>query len=308
MSFKCLECGEGFSSERSLHAHFKAHKISVPEYYCKYFPRRDLLTGAQIEFKHKEEYFATYFSARQNLVSWLAKTPVDKKAPIILDMLDKRVSTKSLTLAPCEVELYFAGLPPISEYKKCFGSYSAATKSCGVNPMFAGKLPDEWKNDFSRKKIYWDTREQTPLRFANSECLKLDTGDYSVGGEDFANTFVDRKSLNDWAATLVGDNYERFRREIERCKKQDCFLWVVVEAPLEGIEEISRRSHHKHNLSYVSHQMRTIAADFYGHTQFVFSGGREQSQNIIPKLLCLGKQCWNVDMNFWLKQLTNTDF
>lgn len=306
--FVCKECGEKFSSERSLHAHFKAHKMSVPEYYCKHFPRKDLLTGALIEFKHKDEYFSTYFTARQNLIKWLSKTPIDKKSPVILDMLEKRVKTKSLTLAPSEVELYFAGLPPISEYKKCFGSYSAAASSCGVKPMFSGKLPDEWKNDFSRKKIFIDSREQHPLRFANSECLKLDTGDYSVGGEDFCNTFVDRKSLDDWAATLVGDNYERFRREIERCKKQDCFLWVVVEAPLEEIEEVSRRSYHKHNLSYVSHQMRQIQADFFGHTQFVFSGGREQSQLIIPKLLCLGRKCWNVDINYWLKQLTNTDF
>jgi hypothetical protein len=306
MSFECLECGESFSSERSLHAHFKAHKISVPEYYCKHFPRRDLFTGVQIGFKDKEEYFSTYFTKRQNLLLWLETTPTDRKAPIILDMLEKRINTKSLTAAPSEVELYFARLPPISEYKKCFGSYSAATKSCGVDPAFTGKLPDEWKNDFSRKKIFIDSREQNPLQFKNSECLKLDTGDYSVSGEDFCNTFVDRKSLDDWASTLTGDNYERFCREIQRCKKQDCFLWVVVEAPLEGVEEVD--SYHKHKFSYISHQMRKIQADFRGSVQFVFSGGREQSQIIIPKLLCLGKKCWNVDINYWLKQLTNTDF
>ena len=308
MLFKCLECGESFSSERSLHAHFKAHKLSVPEYYCKHFPRKDLLTGAPLEFKQKDEYFSTYFSARQNLIKWLDKTPVDKKAPIILDMLDKRVTTKSLKLAPNEVELYFAGLPPISEYKKCFGSYSSASKSCGVEPMFTGRLPNDWSKDFSRKKIWVDTREQNPLRFANSECLKLDTGDYSVGGEDFTNTFVDRKSLDDWAATLVGDNFERFRREIERCKKQECFLWVVVESPLDGIENAAGRSYHKHNLSYVSHQMRLITTEFFGSVQFLFSGGRENSQLIIPKLLCLGEKLWNADMQYWLKQSTNTNF
>jgi len=301
--FLCKECGESFSSERSLHAHLKIHKLNVASYYCKHFPRKDLLTGAQLPFKQKDEYFSSYFSCRENLLTWLKKTPKDKKSLIILDMLEKRVRTKEPLFLPNEVELYFAGLPPIKEYKECFGSYSAVAEKIGAALLFSDKLPSEWNNDFSRKKIYVDSREQKPLQFANSERLKIDTGDYSVLGDDFCNTFVDRKSFDDWASTLVGDNYARFEREIIRCAAQDCFLWVVVEANLEESFSAGKKSYHKHNLSFVSHNMR-ILQHKHRNLQFVFSGGREQSQKIIPKLLCLGKKLWNVDLQYFLNEKT----
>lgn len=298
---ECKKCGEKFSSERSLHAHLKVHKLSVAEYYCEFYPRRDLLTGQPLEFKRKDDYLSSYFSRRENLDAWLKKTDKSKKSPIILDMLERRIKDKELSFAPNEVELFFAELPSISEYKECFGSYSAAANACGVKVGLSGQLPKEWSNDFSKKKIFWDSREQRPLRFANSECMKLDTGDYAVGGEDFANTFVDRKSFDDWCGTLVGDNLERFRREIERCKSQDSFLWVVIEAPLLDVNKLARSSYHKPNISYVSHNMRILQRDFLGSVQFLFSGGRKESELIIPKLLCLGKKLWATDLQFFLK-------
>lgn len=298
--FVCKECGEKFSSERSLHAHLKIHKLYVADYYCKHYPRKDLLTNQPLQFKNKEDYFATYFSSRQNMLKWLEKTPQDKKSPILLDMLEHRVKSKCLKHAPSEVELFFAGLPPIAEFKRSFGSYSAACDACGVKPLLTKPLPKEWSQDFSRKKILCDTREQKCLQFANSESLKLDTGDYAVSGEDFTNTFVDRKSFEDWAATLIGDNFERFRREIKRCQEQECFLWVVVETDLVSIHETNKKSYHKHNLSYVSHNMRKLSDEFPDNLQFVFSGGREQSQSIIPKLLCLGDKLSKVDLQFWI--------
>lgn len=299
---RCKECGEEFSNDRGLHAHLKLHKLYVADYYCKHFPRKDLLTNNPLPFENKDDYFSTYFSSRQNLLNWLSKTPQDKKAPIILDMLEHRVKSKSLKMAPNEVELFFAGLPPISEYKLAFGSYSAACEACDVKPYLTKPLPVEWNSDFSHKKIFVDTREQKYLQFANSEYLKLDTGDYAVSGDDFAYTFVDRKSFADWAATLIGDNLERFRREIKRCKLQNCFLWVIIETDLNKIEETNSKSHHKHNLSYVSHNMRVLQEEFAGTIQFAFSGNREQSQFIIPKLLCLGNKCWEVDLQYHINE------
>lgn len=304
----CKECGESFSSDRSLHAHLKTHGLSVASYYCKHFPRKDLFSGQPIPFKNKDEYFSTYFLRRENLTKWLAKTPKDKKSSIILDMLEHRIKSKNLSAAPNELELFFAGLPLISDYKECFGSYSAAANACGVDVMLKSKLPPEWNQDFSRRKIFTDSREQRPLQFANSECVKLDTGDYAVSGEDFAHTFVDRKSFEDWCGTLVGDNLSRFEREVQRCKSQDSFLWVVVESPLESVFRTAELSYHKPNLSYISHNMRVLQHKYSSNLQFVFSGGREQSQKIIPKLLCLGKRCWGVDLQFWLKETTNTTF
>lgn len=297
----CKKCNLEFASERSLHAHLKAHGLSLPEYYCEYYPRRDLLTRQAIPFKQKNEYFLTHFVCRENMLEWLTVADEEEAKSMALSMLKDRISTKGLLLAPNDVELYFADLPPISEYKRLFGSYSKVCELAGVQPMFAGKLPNEWKNDFSGRKIFYDSREQQRLQFANSECLKLDIGDYSTARNDYTNTFVDRKSFADWCGTLVGDNLDRFRREIVRAETQECFLWVVIECAMEDVVALSKRGKHKPNISYIAHNMRCLQHEFSKNLQFVFSGSRENSQLIIPKLLCLGRKCWSTDLQYFLK-------
>ncbi len=300
MSFNCKECNQPFSSERSLHAHLKVHGIYIADYYCKHYPREDYFTGEPIQFKDKDQYFTSYFSRRENMLIWFDGASLGECKKLALDMFKHRVLNKKLSIAPNEIELFFANLPPLKVYKDLFGSYSKLCEIASVKPPFQKKLPDSWKEDFSKRKIWIDTREQCPLKFANSESLKLDTGDYSVGGEDFKNTFVDRKSFDDWCGTLVGNNLERFRRELTRCKTQNCYLWVVVECPLTEVYNLSKASYHKPNISYISHNMRILQQEFSGSIQFVFSGSRENSELIIPKLLCLGKDCWNVDIQFYL--------
>jgi ERCC4-type nuclease len=70
-----------------------------------------------------------------------------------------------------------------------------------------------------RPVVVVDTREQDPLPFArlNFERGTLQTGDYSFrGGEDlFA---VERKSIGDLVACCVGDNRDRFFRELHRLR------------------------------------------------------------------------------------------
>ncbi len=233
---------------------------------------------------------------------WLAKSSIEQKKPVLAELLSWRIKDKELKFAPPEIELLTSGLPSIDEYKKAFGSYSQAAKEAGVAPMFAGKPPEDWlTKDFSAKKILIDSREQKPLSFLNSVIHKLDTGDYGVAGEDFDYTFVDRKSFGDFCGTLVLDNYERFRREVARCKEQNCYLWVVVEAKLSELETINNYAPHKANLRFIFHQMNLLQKDFAGNLQFVFSGGREKSKDLIPRLLCFGKKLWNVDLTYFLK-------
>ena len=70
-----------------------------------------------------------------------------------------------------------------------------------------------------RPVIVVDTREQTPLSFQRLPSVRdtLTTGDYSFrGGEDlFA---VERKSIADLVSCCVGDNRERFFRELHRLR------------------------------------------------------------------------------------------
>ena len=70
-----------------------------------------------------------------------------------------------------------------------------------------------------RPTIIVDTREQTPLIFTRlaSRTGTLTSGDYSfAGGEElFA---VERKSISDLVACCIGDNRERFVRELHRLR------------------------------------------------------------------------------------------
>lgn len=70
-----------------------------------------------------------------------------------------------------------------------------------------------------RPVIAVDTREQTPLRFSRleSKTVTLQTGDYSfIGGEN--HLAVERKSIPDLVACCMGQNRERFSRELHRLR------------------------------------------------------------------------------------------
>src|SRR5688572_14128726 len=71
----------------------------------------------------------------------------------------------------------------------------------------------------ARPVLVIDTREQTPLPFERlaTERGTLHTGDYSFkGGEDvFA---VERKTIPDLVACCIGENRERFCRELHRLR------------------------------------------------------------------------------------------
>jgi hypothetical protein len=58
----------------------------------------------------------------------------------------------------------------------------------------------------------------------------------------------------------------------------------------------------KYNLDYVFHNMRELQHNFKDSCQFVFSGGRKNSQSIIPKLLVNGKKLWKVDVQYYIDQ------
>jgi ERCC4-type nuclease len=64
-----------------------------------------------------------------------------------------------------------------------------------------------------------DTREQAPLAFSRLPSVRatLQSGDYSyLGGEELFG--VERKSIADLVACCMGDNRERFERELHRLR------------------------------------------------------------------------------------------
>lgn len=303
MSFNCLECEQEFDSERSLHAHIKKHEIYLHDYFVKHFSRRNLLTNELLPFKNKESYFDYDFDNIDQLYKWCSMGNPQTVKNYILDKLATRVKNRNLSFAPNEVELYTSMLPSIAIYKKFYRSYTFACQEIGAAPMFNAKIPDAfWKDDSIKElTILTDTREQEPLFFNNQIVRKLDVGDYAIQ-DHFDYTFVDRKSEGDFKSTLSKDNFLRFKRELDRCRAMDCYLFIVIESDLKKLDDLNKRSAHKANMKYIYHNMRLLQHEYRDCCQFVFSGNRRNSEDLIPRILFHGKKIWNVDLQYFINE------
>ena len=308
-SLECKECGKAFDSERALHCHIKAHQLTLAEYYVKHFGRKNKLTGELLPFKNKQDYFEKDFYNRTQLIKWCSENKDQEEVKeYIKNLLIKRINSKSLKRGPSHIELKINSLPSIDCYMNSFGSYTAACEACGVEPLFGTRLPPEFFEniDFTDMKIFIDTREQQPLVFKNQANMKLDFGDYTASGEYYDYTYVDRKSGNDFIGTLSLGNLNRFKRELQRAKDLNSYVYVVVESSLQKLEAYMRAAKnkkfgpHKTNIKFIYHNMREIAHDFSDCCQFVFTGSRESSQDIIQRILFFGKKIWNVDLQYYL--------
>ena len=298
----CKVCGKQFNTERGLHGHLKAHQITQAEYYCRHYPRYNKLTGDPLPFKNKADYFHKDFSTYQQLLKWCAATPDEEVGPYILKQLQYRIKEKDLSFGPCHLELRQKKLPPLDIYKRIFGSYTAACEQVGVEPLYGKPVKRQFfvkDEKFNRLNIFIDTREQRPLRFPVSESLKLDFGDYTVGGENYNYTYVDRKSETDFKSTL-GMGLKRFRAELDRVRHFESYLYIVTESDLAAIGRNNNFGPHKSNLEYIYHNMRKLMRDYAGCCQFLFTGNRTNSQILIPKLLYFGKELWDCDIQYYL--------
>ena len=301
-NYKCKVCGEEYETEKGLHIHLKKHKIDLATYYTTYYPRNNLLTGEPLPFKNKEDYFNHDFTTRRQMLKWCANESEDKVGEYIIKKLKDRIEKKKLQYAPNHLELKIAQLPDIDTYKRIFGSYSKACKEAGVKPLFSKPITPKFFNDdseFEDLEIMIDTREQKPLVFNNSQELKLDFGDYTVAGEDYNYTYIDRKAEQDFKGTMSG-GFERFKRELDRVKQFESYLFIVVESDLNKIYKNNMFGPHKSNLKFVYHNMRLLTHEYKGYCQFVFTGNRTNSQSIIPKILTLGKSLWDVDLQYYI--------
>ena len=297
---ECKICNEAFNSDKSFHAHLKKHGLYQAEYYCKYYPRYSLYYKRQIPYKNKQDYFETEFIDYQELLLWIKDQKEDIVKNKILEMLKDRIKQKEYIYAPFSNELKTLNLPSIDIYKKYFGSYNAACKEINYEPLFNKNIINDFFDiDLSNVKMLVDTREQDPLDFNNSSVEKLFIGDYLLQSDSFNYTYVDRKSESDFLGTLAS-GLPRFEREIQKAVDLNSYLFVVVESSISDIKYNHKKFHRKSSLEYIFHNMRYLSHKYARHIQFIFTGDREKSLDIIPRLLYHGNKIWQIDMQYFL--------
>lgn len=299
----CKACGQEFKSDNALHKHVKVHNLTVAEYYTTYYPRKNKLTGDPLPYKNKSDYFNIDFSTREQMIEW-CNTHNNKEdiKEYILKQLRIRVEKNKSKYCPNHIEIEINKLPTIDIYKRNFGGYGQACQRLGIEPIYNKGIKQNLflQNDKVKETVvHIDTREQKPLFFKNSKDHKLDFGDYTIGGENYTYTYVDRKSEGDFKGTMtVG--FDRFKKELERARQFNAYLYIVTESSIDKIIKNNKYGSYSSNLSYVWHNMRILTHEFKGHCQFVFSGNRPNSQLLIPNLLYYGKNLWNVDIQYLL--------
>jgi len=302
--FKCAECKKEFEGRASLHKHLKQHGLSMAEYYTLHYPRYNKLTGEALPFKNIDHYFDRDFSTKQQLKKWCKEAPSHEVKDYILSLIEKRQSKKERSYAPFHLEIKSCFLPDIDTYRKVFGSYNKAADLIGLRPLYHQKITAGFfTQELPSLSIAVDTREQTPLQFSGdheTKNHKLDVGDYTLFGEHYSYTFVDRKSGSDLQSTLSNKNYDRFKRELKRTKELDSYLFVVIESTPEKIIKASRAFGRKGNIDYILKRIRDLSYEFRGHCQFLFTGNRDTSQEMILRLLFFGKKVWETDMQYFL--------
>lgn len=308
MNLDCKICGKGFLSLKGLHSHIsKAHSKTTQEYYHEYWPRHDLFTKELISYKNYEQYFEDNFNKNENILKYLNTLNENLKEQFCFSLIAK-ISTKQKQMKnnfglSC-VELKTLNLPNICDFERILRkSYNDILEECGSESKYVhyDKSILKRKNikDFS---ILIDTREQNPLSFKNKDVKnhKLDFGDYSANKEHFENVFVERKSINDLCSTLSG-GFERFQREIKRAENFNAYLIVIVEDEFNNLKQINESKKTKATKEFICHQMRVLCRQNQ-NVQFVFSGSREKSQDLIVKFLSLGKICKIVDLQYHLEK------
>lgn len=295
----CKICNENFENDKSFHAHLKKHNLYQAEYYCTHFPRYSLHYKQQIPFKNKKDYFATEFLDLKEFIEWEKTQNTETVKHKCLEMVRDRISEKNYTYAPFHNELKTLQLPPISIIKKHFGSYNTFCKCLDKEPLFNKNIVKDFNSiDLSNSELLIDTREQDPLEFKKSRVEKIFIGDYLLA-DKYTNTFVDRKSEGDFLGTLAS-GVERFEREIQKAVDLQAYLFVVIESSINNIKYNHKKFNRKTNLEYVFHNMRHLSHKYSRHVQFVFTGSRERSLDIIPKILYHGKDLWQVDLQYFL--------
>jgi len=132
-------------------------------------------------------------------------------------------------------------------------------------------------------RILIDTREQQPFSFTRyevaTEPATLPVGDYSLPGfED--RVAIERKSLNDLIGCLMGENRDRFERELYRGRHFDLFA-VVVEATLADVSQARYRSKMKPQAALQS----IITFQVRYRVPFIWAGNRGGAEYVTYSML-----------------------
>ncbi len=300
----CQICQKECKSLTGLHGHLsKTHNMSIPDYYHSFYPRYDLNDKELIDYKNYKQYFESDFNSRDSFVDWLTDHYKDEETKeYCLQKIKERMTRKCITTLPGQVELKSLMLPSISGFEKIYGSmdkFIQALDLSGIKLKFDYQATLQNANS-DALKIFVDTREQRALNLnCPTERMKLSCGDYCPDKGFYSDIYIERKDLSDLAGTLAG-GLERFEKEIVRARDLGFYLVVLVECLYYDALHYSANTSfsRKMNGAHLFHQLRELSGKYGDTIQFVFSGSRRRSADLIEKIFRLRTQVKTLDLEY----------
>jgi hypothetical protein len=294
---KCLIDDTEHYGINELHGHLRKLKVTQKDYWEKYNPKFDLLTGEKIEYKNYKQYFISDFTDKKNLNKWCNLYP-DKGVEWGKNYLRRRKEEKGLKRAPHHVELRSLYSPNVRYFEK-YSDYAAICRELGFEVVFNYKQEIITKSLSKDDKIIIDTREQSPLNIRNSYVDTLKFGDYALANE-IHKVRVERKSLND-AVSSFGKDIERLKREMQRAKDAGACLVVLIEKNINDSLHFDYQyetRHAKVSPDHVFKNMRDCLTEF-DNLQFLFVDGRKEAARVLIKLFEMGEQVKTCDLQYF---------
>jgi hypothetical protein len=294
---KCLIDDTEHYGINELHVYLRKLKVTQKDYWEKYHPKFDFLTGEKIEYKNYKQYYISDFTDKKNLNKWCNLYP-EKGVEWGKNYLRRRKEEKGLIRAPHHVELRSLYSPNVRYFEK-YSDYAAICRELGFEVKFNYKQEIISKPLSKDNKIIIDTREQDPLSLKNSYINTLKFGDYALANEK-TPIRVERKGLSDFVGSF-GKDIERLKREIQRAKDANGYLIVLIEKDVNKSLSFNYQfetRYAKVSPDHVFKNMRDCLAEF-DNLQFLFVDGRKEAARVLIKLFEMGEQVKTCDLQYF---------
>ena len=290
-----------FKTEAEFKKYLRREKILMAEYFEKFEPRYDLYSNEVIKYKDRASYLSTYFNDKRNMSKWLKIQDKETSLNFIKNRFKFRKEKDELQFVPSQLESRsLKEVPSINAYP--YIKEDIVWEGLNLKQRFIYEEVDYKFDNLDEAIIGIDTREKDRLDFKGIKTIKhkFDFGDYGFINEPyFCNIFFERKSITDLWGTM-SKGYDRFCREIERAKDSGAYVIVMIDYAYSKATGYNfNKRYSKSTSKFIFHRIRKMLQT-YDNVQFVFSGGRDQSEYLIKKIGLIGEKAKMYDLQYLL--------